>query len=106
MTRDSLLAVAATRPGKVTAEMIRDIADTMHGACEAIHDVCERFLLSPAERKEMELRDAEMLEKATKAQQKAAAKALEDAKKQEKKNADAHAELAAIEAARRRPAGG
>ncbi len=106
MTRHTLLRVAATRPGKITAEMIADIADTTHGACAAIHDACERYALSPAEREALELAEAKALEKAAKALEKANAKALEDAKEQEKKNADAHAELQRIEAIRRRPAGG
>jgi len=106
MLRHTLMRVVATRPGKITAEMIADIGPTTHEACQAIHDLCERVCLSPTELEALELAEAKALEKAAKAQQKAADKALEDAKEQEKKNADAHAELQKIEAIRRRPPGG
>lgn len=105
MTRDTLLAVVATRPGKITAAMIEDIAETTHEACEAIHSACERFCLSPAELESLERLEAEALDKAAKAEKKAADKALKEAKDQEKKNADARAELAKIEAERARKHG-
>ncbi len=102
MTRDTLLSVVASRPGKITAAMVGDIAGATHEACEAIHDACERFCLSPTEIEALELAESKALERAAKAQRKAAAKALEDAKDQDKKNADARAELASIEAERAR----
>jgi len=102
MTRDTLLAVVASRPGKITGAMVADIAGTTHEACQAIYTACERFCMSPAELEALELAEAKALEKAAKAQAKAAAKALEDAKDQEQKNADARAELAKIEAERAR----
>jgi len=100
MTQQALIRLVASRPGQITAAMIEANAAQTFEACAAIYDACERFCLSPDELAKLEEQEQYEADQLVHEERKAKAKALEDAKKQAKKDAAARARLAELEAAK------
>lgn len=98
MTQETLMRMVASRPGQITAAMIESNADLTFEACTAIHDACARFCLSQEERNELQKLAEAKAKKAAEKEAKEAAKVLENAKQQEKKDAEAKRALAELEA--------
>jgi len=100
MTEATLMQLVASRPGQITAAMIDSNAAKTFEACTAIYDCCQRFCLSPEELEHLREQEEYEAGQRAHAELKAKAKALEDAKKQAKKDAAARARLAELEAAK------